>query len=1119
MTLSRPARLIPPAAVLAVALLASADAQQQKNAKPKKPAPAADPESLLKHGPRTKREALPPSTLPLQFVKHERIALVGNSTAERMNLFGHFEALLHSRFPDRELVVRNFGFPADEVGIRQRSNDYTKLDDPLYAFGPDTFLCFFGFNESFKGPEGVEKFKADYERFLDEFAAKYPRDDAGSKPRFVLVSPIAFEFTGDKFLPEGSKENANLKLYTTAVRAVADKRKLAFVDLFAPTYKTFDTDRGKHSTTDGCHLTKAGDLLVSTLLDAALFGGENPGMKDTERFEKLRAAAVDKAWVHQQDYRMLDGWYVYGGRRTFDTETFPREYVKLRNMAAVRDRYMWDIAQGKSVPPKPDDSGTGDLVVPATRFGNPGQRYSENAEGGPTIKPPAEALKTFTTAPGTEVRLFADETMFPELAKPVQINFDNKGRLWVACMPNYPLWKPGDPPANDRLLILEDTDGDGKADKCTVFYDKLQCPTGFEFFNGGVLVMSQPRILFLKDTDDDDKADVVMNLYDGWATDDTHHRGGWEWSHGGVLHLLEGIATSTTLETPWGPHRSHGQGGAYQIDPRTLKVRQFALPGMANMWCYHFDEWGQGFVGDGTTPNQAWDTPLSGAQYQGRKGMNFLFADHGERPNIGSERLISRYLPDEMQGQFIYSSVITMNGMPRFTLHDDGAGFKGERIKNKDGSWADLIRSTDKHFRPADPQIGPDGALWFGDWANPLIGHMQYSQRDPNRDHSHGRIYRLVGTNRQPVKSVTQFGKSVAEILEQFREYEWRTRYRARRELHNRPAEEVLPVTAAWAGKLDPTDPDYDRLRCEALWVQEGHHAVDPELLQQVLAAKTSQARAAAVRILADERDRVAGALDLFKKMSADPNPRVRTEAIRALSFYPAIDAMEALVATAKLPLDYWSRYTLEAALGANEAVWRQAFLTGALTKDNKEGQRILTDVLAAAKQGGAALPFLQILLNSEPKSKEEKDKAMTALAMQKGNPSKGREVFLRGCIACHKVGNGEGQDYGPNMHEVGKRLTRFKIVESIIDPNAEVDQKYLSTKIDTLDGKSISGLVISDDKRTVVIFDGKEKKSIPVEDIEKRTVLKQSSMPEGQAATMSAGEFLDLVEYLASLK
>ena len=208
-------------------------------------------------------------------------------------------------------------------------------------------------------------------------------------------------------------------------------------------------------------------------------------------------------------------------------------------------------------------------------------------------------------------------------------------------MPTYPQWKPGDPRPGDKLVILEDTDNDGKADVSKVFYDKLHCPTGFEFFDGGVLVVDQPRLLFLKDTDGDDKADQVIHLMDGWATDDTHHTcGAFEWNNGGLLHMLEGIATSTTLETPWGPHRSKGDGGAYVMDPRTLKIRQFALPGQYNMWCYVFNQWGQGIVGDGTTANHAWDTPLSGTQFRGRQGLNFVFNNEGMRPALGCEFLV-----------------------------------------------------------------------------------------------------------------------------------------------------------------------------------------------------------------------------------------------------------------------------------------------------------------------------------------------------------------------------------------------------------------------------------------------------------------------------------------------
>lgn len=1110
------------AAVAGLAYLVPTSAEAQKKAGVKAEAKKAEP---AKAAQRPKRPDLPPSTFPLALAAGERIALVGNSTAERMNLFGHFEAMLHQKFADKKLVVRNFARPADEVAVRQRSADYTKIDDPLYAFGPDTFLCFFGFNESFAGKDGVAKFEKDYEKFLDDYTRMYPRDDAGGKPRFVLVSPIAFEApdpaqgvtdrlpVDQRFLPSGKGENENLKLYAAAVKAVAERRKLAYVDVFAPTLAAFQGQPGLQYTINGCHLSEPGDALLARLLVEGLFGGPAPAADATQA--RLRAAVVDKSFVHQQDYRMLNGWYVYGGRRTYDTETFPKEYAKLRAMAAVRDQYVWDVAAGKEVSAGVDDSKTGELVVPPTRFGDPRQKYSENPEL--KYQTPAEFVRTASVAAGMEIRTFADETMFPELAKPVQLNFDNKGRLWVACMPNYPLWKPGDPKPNDRLLVLEDTNGDGKADKSTVFYDQLHCPTGFEFWNGGVLVMDQPRILWLKDTDGDGKADVVVHLFDGWASDDTHHRGGWEWGPGGYLHLLEGIAMSTTLETPWGPHRSQGAGGSYVIDPRSQRVRQFSLPGMYNMWCYVFDEWGQGIVGDGTTANQTWDTPLSGAQFQGRKGINFILPN-GERPNLGNEWLVSRALPDDVQKQFVYACVINLNGLPRYVVKDDGAGFMGARVKGADGKWSDLVKSPDKHFRPADPQIGPDGALWFGDWANALIGHMQYSQRDPNRDHSRGRVYRLVGKDKPLVTPVTQFGKSVPELLGQFTEYEWRTRYRARRELRDRPTAEVVAATTDWVAKLDPNGKDFERLRCEALWVQQGHHAVQPALLKAVLGSKAHEARAAGVRVAADDRAFIPDALAILKAAATDPHPRVRTEALRGLSFYSTPDAIDAMLATAKMPLDYWTRYTLEASLGATEASWRPVFLAGK-AKDNPVAEQIMGGILASSKAGGAAAPHLRLLLSAEPQPAEVKNRAMTALAGLKGNATNGRAVFTRGCVSCHKVGNGDGQDYGPNLAGIATKMTKVKIIESIIDPNADVDAKYVSTRIATVDGKTVTGLVVAENKTELAIFDGMMRRTIRLDDIETRVALKQSSMPEGQAAAMAPSEFLDLIEYLGSLR
>ncbi|MFM8497463.1 MAG: hypothetical protein ACKOEM_18365, partial [Planctomycetia bacterium] len=138
-----------------IACTAAAAEAKKPEAEKKEADPFKTAREMLTPQPRPARPALAPSTLPLQFLEGERVAIYGNSTAERMNLFGHFESLLHQRFPEKKLVVRNFARPADEVANRQRAGDYTKLDDPVAAFGADTYLLFFGFNESFAGPDAI----------------------------------------------------------------------------------------------------------------------------------------------------------------------------------------------------------------------------------------------------------------------------------------------------------------------------------------------------------------------------------------------------------------------------------------------------------------------------------------------------------------------------------------------------------------------------------------------------------------------------------------------------------------------------------------------------------------------------------------------------------------------------------------------------------------------------------------------------------------------------------------------------------------------------------------------------------------------------------------------------
>jgi putative heme-binding domain-containing protein len=496
------------------------------------------------------------------------------------------------------------------------------------------------------------------------------------------------------------------------------------------------------------------------------------------------------------------------------------------------------------------------------------------------------------------------------------------------------------------------------------------------------------------------------------------------------------------------------------------------------------------------------------------------------RPAVGSEFLLSRHFPDDVQGQFTYCCVINMNGIPRFAIYDDGAGFGGHRLMRRGGdgeqnrrrSADNLLESSDKNFRPVDLQIGPDGALWFGDWCNALIGHMQYSQRDPNRDHQHGRIYRLVHKERPLLEPVTQHGKSERELLEQLRAYEPRTRYRARRELYDRQADKVVRAVKRWVSELDASDPEYDRLRCEALWVLESHHAVDEPLLRSVLEAKSPEARAAATHLVADEREYLPGAFDMLKRQVADEHPRVRLEAMRGLSFFPTMDAVNAALAALGSPMDKWLDYTLEHTIGALEPVWNEAYNSGTLAKNNPEGYEFVASYVARRRPGLAAQRHLEIVRNPEATS-EAREEGYASLEKMDGDQRNGGRVFQRVCATCHKVDN-NGYDFGPDLSDVGKRLTRRELIESIIDPSKKVEAKYITSTVITVDGKALVGFVKdkTEDSLTLLMQEGKQQK-LSMDEIEEIVETKQSSMPENLAATLAPAEFLDVIEYMSELR
>ena len=242
---------------------------------------------------------------------------------------------------------------------------------------------------------------------------------------------------------------------------------------------------------------------------------------------------------------------------------------------------------------------------------------------------------------------------------------------------------------------------------------------------------------------------------------------------------------------------------------------------------------------------------------------------------------------------------------------------------------------------------------------------------------------------------------------------------------------------------------------------------------------------------------------------------------MKGLSFFRGNDCTDAVLACAKMPMDDWMTYVVKSTLGATQASWATRYLTKQIGQE-KEIAVMLEEIIKAEKSCGQAVPHLQLLLGSKEASAEQRNKAISALSTLKGgDATRGKQVFRNaGCTACHKFGN-EGAEYGPVMNKIMSQpgRTRMKLIESLIDPNAEVEEKYRSTKFEMSDGKTITGLVVSRTAEEVVVFDGKEKRTLKKSDIEKESSLKQSSMPEGLAGTISPAEFLDLIEFLSSLK
>ena len=384
--------------------------------------------------------------------------------------------------------------------------------------------------------------------------------------------------------------------------------------------------------------------------------------------------------------------------------------------------------------------------------------------------------------------------------------------------------------------ILEDTNGDGRADKCTVFAEGLNIPLSFEFGDGGLYVSEQPHLTFLKDTDGDGRADLRKLIYTGFGTEDSHHSlHDFTWSPDGDLLFRESIFHHSSVETPYGPVRAR-DSSFFRLTPRTRRLTAFGSYMSTNPWGLTFDEWGWHL---GSHPVFASAVHARNAPFpeQHVPAGNFFPAYSG---TCGQEFIYSRHFPDELQGCFVrvrYKPVNTVE-LHRWVEHD--THFEEERIGH-------ILQSANLSFIPVDVRFGPRGDLFICDWYNPVKGHAQYSLRDTRRDKTSGRIWRVTAKGR-PLQAAPKIaGEPIRQLLDLLKDYDYRTRYTAKLELRERDPQQVKVALSQWLAKLDARDPRYLHHQLEALWLTRSLGAENPSLLAQLLEAPNHHVRAAEI--------------------------------------------------------------------------------------------------------------------------------------------------------------------------------------------------------------------------------------------------------------------------------
>ena len=829
---------------------------------------------------------------PFELESGDVVSFLGGTNMVRVQKAGYLETLLSHAFADARPKFRDLSWEGDTVDHlstekeRWRKDGYGHmkpeafgdLREQLRSVGATVVIAQFGKMELLEG------------RSTDEFLGHYRKligllTEEGR--RAVIVSPTPFGSTEGALLPQLSGRNSRLRAYVEAIRDDCEGNGVGFINIFDPLLALV---RDSSFMDEGIHISEKAQPRYAAII------GEELGIKCPNWAElgALKQAVVEKHRLWNEYWRPANWKCLFGddSSRIFsigtvnELPTLQEEWRRYPKLIAEAEETIWTVAGGAPMP-KP-------VLTPVPRSG------AEDADL-------TKELASFHVAEGYAVNLFASEAL--GIANPLCLHWDAHGRLYVACSDVYPQVVPGERP-NDRIVVLEDTDGDGEADRSTTFAERLNIPTGIETGHGGVYVAQGTELLFLRDTNGDLVADERRVLMSGFGNGDSHQTANsLVWSPEGDLYFCQGDGIESRIETPHGVS-SLFQAGVFRLRPQTMQLDglldDFMGPG--NPWGVAFDDYGQSVVIDGAG-GISYLTPAS------------LPVKHRLKlPRIGKP---GGYCGVEFHAGHFLIGDYKLNRVSRFTLREDGAGFEVE--------WNEpLIHSKHSNFRPIDVKQGPDGAVYVVDWYNPVICHQDDYYRHPDRDKIHGRIWRVAPdtTTRPPVIA----GAGITELVELLGSSNRWIRHHAKMELTRHDRSDVGAALQKWRDASAPANEKSDFEAAAAAAFAESPQA---DLLSKISGAKEPRIRAFAARLVGRWHDQLQNPHAMLEQFVRDDHPLVRMEAVLACGRIPSARSIEIAAMAVDLPVDRWIDYALTQAAHYLKQQWIPAFEAGELTFDD----------------------------------------------------------------------------------------------------------------------------------------------------------------------------------------